>query len=333
MKRAAPPPAAGLRQRVQRWWLARLPATDHLELTQHNIFLLPTGAGWMLALTLLVLLIASINFQLNLGYLLTFLLAGSAAAGVVMGHNSLRGLQLRLLPPEPCFQGHSAQLTVELHNPAARTRYAIALGCADAQRTTPTHWAHTDVPAQGSAALHLGFVPARRGLHSVPLIGIQTHFPLGTFRIWSWWRPHAQLLVYPAPEATPPPLPPGEPRGGQGVQQRSGGMDGFDGVRAYQRGDPLKLVHWKKAAQTLATGSGELLSRDAQHSPRHELWIDVQRTGLADPEARLARATAWVLQAERQGLRWGLRLPGGHTLGPDEGALHRRRCLEALALC
>ena len=161
MKRAAPPPAAGLRQRVQRWWLARLPATDHLELTQHNIFLLPTGAGWMLALTLLVLLIASINFQLNLGYLLTFLLAGSAAAGVVMGHNSLRGLQLRLLPPEPCFQGHSAQLTVELHNPAARTRYAIALGCADAQRTTPTHWAHTDVPAQGSAALHLGYPAAR----------------------------------------------------------------------------------------------------------------------------------------------------------------------------
>jgi len=108
VKRAAPPPAAGLRQRVQRWWLARLPTTDHLELTQNNIFLLPTGAGWMLALTLLVLLIASINFQLNLGYLLTFLLAGSAAAGVVMGHNSLRGLQLRLLPPEPCFQGHGA---------------------------------------------------------------------------------------------------------------------------------------------------------------------------------------------------------------------------------
>ncbi len=41
-------------------------------LTQRNVYILPTGPGWMLALTLLVLLIASINFQLNLGYLLTF---------------------------------------------------------------------------------------------------------------------------------------------------------------------------------------------------------------------------------------------------------------------
>ena len=69
-------PLAALRQRLRRWWQARLPATDTLALTQRNVYILPTGSGWMLALTLLVLLIASINFQLNLGYLLTFLLAG-----------------------------------------------------------------------------------------------------------------------------------------------------------------------------------------------------------------------------------------------------------------
>jgi len=99
-------------------------------------------------------------------------------------------------------------------------------------------------------------------------------------------------------------------------------------VRAYRRGDPLQRVVWKKAAK-----SGELVSRDALQSQRTELWLDVNRAALPDPEARIARVTAWVLQADRLGLAWGLRLPGGMEIAQGEGAAHRRRCLEALALC
>ena len=291
MKRAAPPPAAGLRQRVQRWWLARLPATDHLELTQNNIFLLPTGAGWMLALTLLVLLIASINFQLNLGYLLTFLLAGSAAAGVVMGHNSLRGLQLRMLPPEPCFQGHSAQLTVELHNPAARTRYAIALGCADAQRTTPTHWAHTDVPAQGSAALHLGFVPARRGSHNLPLIGIQTHFPAGHLSHLSWWRPHRAAAGLSRPEPRPHPCPRRAPWRPGRYSTRSGSMDGFDGCAPTSAATRSNSCIEKSRANP---SHGQVATPAAMPSTAHAMSCGLTCSAPAwpTPRARLARATA-----------------------------------------
>ncbi len=74
---AAPGPA--LRRRFRAWWQARLPRTDTWTLTQRNIYILPTAAGWAFALTLLVMLLASINYQLNLGYVLTFLLAGSGA--------------------------------------------------------------------------------------------------------------------------------------------------------------------------------------------------------------------------------------------------------------
>ena len=49
---------ARLRARLRRWWLARLPLSDQLQLTQRNVYILPTRAGWMLAATLLVLLIA-----------------------------------------------------------------------------------------------------------------------------------------------------------------------------------------------------------------------------------------------------------------------------------
>ena len=320
-------PVDAVRKRFERWWQARLPLTDTTVLTQRNVYILPTGAGWMLALTLLVLLVASINFQLNLGYLLTFLLAGSAVAGMHFCHATLRGLSLHLQPPEPLFLGQGAALQVQLASERRTPRLSIALAVYGSG-----HWAWTDVPAQGIAHVEVAFTPARRGLHRVPTLTAETRYPLGTFRVWTVWRPAAEVLVYPAPEPGAPPLPPGEPRAGGTGSAPTHGTGDFEGVRAYRRGDPLQLVVWKKAAQALASGSDALVSRDAQQSQRHELWLDTAHTGLADPEARLSRLTAWVLQADRLGLNYGLRLPG-REIAQGNGPAHRRNCLEALALC
>ena len=69
---------------LRKWFESRIPPRDTTTLTQRSVYIVPSRAGWMLALTLLVLLVGSINYQLNLGYVLTFLLAGSALVGVVM---------------------------------------------------------------------------------------------------------------------------------------------------------------------------------------------------------------------------------------------------------
>ena len=324
-------PLAPLRRRFERWWQARLPLNDTLVLTQRNVYIVPTRAGWMLALTLIVLLIASINYQLNLGYLLTFLLAGCAVVGVHVCHGNLSGMTLHLKTPAPHFLGSSTAFEVQLSSERKSTRYGIALSVHGTGKADH-HWAWTDVPAQGQATVQVAFQPTRRGLHRVPTLTAETRFPLGTFRVWTYWRPAAEVLVYPAPETPAPPLPAGEPRAGGTGSALSQGIGEFDGVRAYRRGDPLKLVVWKKAAKSLATGTDDLVSRDAQQAQRQELWLDLASTSLADPEARISRLTAWVLQADRLGLDYGLRLPG-REITPDNGAAHRMRCLEALALC
>ena len=308
--------------RLRRWWHDRLPLSDTLTLTQRNVYILPTRAGWMLAATLIVLLIASINYQLNLGSLLTFLLAGSAAAGMVVCHNTLRGLTLHLLPPQPLFAGGLAVLDVKLVNPRRTPRHAIGVALLDTD-----NWSWADAPAQSESAVQVSFKPARRGLHRVPTLTAETRFPLGTVRVWTVWRPAAPGLVYPAPEAQPPALPPGEPRAGTGVAAGARASGEFDGVRGYQRGDPMKLIVWKKFAK-----SGELVSRDTAHMQRQELWLDFARAGALDAEARLSRLTAWVLLADAQGLDYGLRLPG-IEIKPGSGAAQRLRCLEALATC
>jgi uncharacterized protein (DUF58 family) len=318
-------PFSFARQRFRSWWQLRLPLTDTLTLTQRNVYILPTRPGLMLVATLLVLLVASINYQLNLGYLLTFLLAGSAVIGMHVCHATLRGLTLALTPPDPVFAGSNAPLRIVLTNPRKSTRYGIGVAVLDAKHED--RWAWIDVPGLGSATVSVAFQPLKRGLHRVPPLTAETRFPLGTFRVWTVWRPAAQVLVYPAPEPLPPPLPEGEPRAGVAGPARVQNAGEFDGVRAYRRGDPLKLVVWKKAAK-----ADELVSRDTQQAQRRELWLDFAHAGLVDAEARLARLAAWILQADKLGLDYGLRLPG-QEIRPDSGEAHKRQCLEALALC
>jgi uncharacterized protein (DUF58 family) len=240
-------------------------------------------------------------------------------------HATLRGLTLNLMVPEAQFAGTSATLSVVLTNDRASTRYGIGLSVLDA--THEDRWVWTDVPPQSMATVQVAFKPESRGLHRVPPLTAETRFPLGTFRVWTVWRPAARVLVYPAPEAFPPPLPPGEPRGSGASATRVNTTGEFDGVRAYRRGDPLKLVVWKKAAK-----NDELVSRDAQQAQRYELWLDYAQAGHQDVERRLSRLAAWVLQADRLGLDYGLRLPG-QEIKPATGEAHKRRCLEALAVC
>lgn len=314
-------PVRHVRARFQRWWQARLVPVDSVMLTQRNVYILPTRPGLMLGVTLLVLLIGSINYQLNLGYLLTFLLAGSAVVGVHIGHGTLSGMTLSLLPPEPQFARRLALVSVRLTNPSKRKRFGIGLSLGHLGQ-----WSWTDVSPRGDQVVQLAFKPDRRGLHAVPSVTAETRFPLGTFRVWTVWRTASPVLVYPAPEERPPPLPQGEPSPGRSTSTQRQASGETDGVRPYRRGDPLKLIVWKKAAR-----SGELVSRDTSQLQQVQRWLSPTQTGLHHTEQQLERLCAWVLEADRQGTDYGLRL-GSLEIAPSQGEEHRRRCLQALAL-
>ena len=326
MSSLLPNPVAGVRKRFRAWWQQRLPRTDTLLLTQRNVYILPTRAGLMFGVTLVVLLLASINYQLSLGYVLTFLLAGSGVVSMHVTHNTLRGLTLHLRPPGAVFAGTPALLDITLTSPGA-ARFGIGLRMESTPAATLS-W--TDVPQGGQAHAQVSFVPQLRGRYQVPALSAETRFPLGLFRAWSVWRPEAQVLVYPQPEQPAAALPPAHATPGGPTARRSADGGEVEGIRGYRRGDPLKLVVWKKAARSLETG-GDLVSRDTSASVQQQLWLDWQQCGSLAPEDRLSRLTAWVLAADRGGAEYGLRVPGEET-APSLGDAQRKRCLEALAL-
>lgn len=292
-------------------------------LNQRNIYIVPSRAGLAFGLTLLLLLVVSINYQLSLGFALTFLLAGSAAASMHMTHGSLRGLTLHLKPLQPAFDGEAAVMEMVVTN-AGASRLGVGFGLDLGARPIPL--AYAEIAAQGQTSVHLGWLAPGRGLHGLPLVRAESRYPFGLFRAWTIWRPAGQQWVYPRPETPVPPWPQTDvAQGDDNPAARTGAGTEFEGVRAYRRGDPLRQVVWKKAART-----GEMISRETAGAVQREMWLQWRQAQGLDTEARLSRLAAWAIAADAAGHSWGLRLPDVE-LAPAQGTAHRHAALQALA--
>ena len=324
-----------LQKKINAWMLSRQPRTDKQQLTHRNVYILPSRAGLFFVVTMGLLLIASINYQLNLGYALTFLLSGSALVSMHLTHATLRGLTLYLRPVKPTFVKQKALLQATLEDSEGRKprdRYGIGLRLKGSPKASLS-W--IDIPAQAKTTIDLFFIPHHRGWQDIPDWIAETHFPLGFFRAWSIWRPMGKVLVYPEPESSAPNLPRSAHfhRENALVSSPLHHIEGHgepDGVRLYRPGDSMKHIVWKKSAKALA-GSAELITRDTHHPNASSLCLNWSDCAGLSVEARLSRLTAWVLMADEIGQPYGLKFPG-FELPCGSGDAHRQQALQALAL-
>jgi uncharacterized protein (DUF58 family) len=307
--------------RLRAWYYGAAPERGAIVLGHRRVYIVPSRLGLLFGGALGILLIGSINYALSLGFALTFLVAGVGVAGMVHTARNLAQLSVRAARSEPVFAGESAQLRLELANAASFDRPEILARhlASGAQRTL-------DVGAATSAQAVLAVPARRRGWMPFGRVMLETRFPLGLFRAWSYVEPDLRCLVYPRPEASPLPPAAAQARAG-GTRAQAQGADDFSGLRAYQPSDSPRHVAWKAVAR-----NDRLLTKQFAGEAALELWLDLRDApaGLG-LERRLSRLAGWVLAAARSGARYGLRLPG-REIAPGEGDAHRAACLEALAL-
>jgi uncharacterized protein (DUF58 family) len=297
------------------------PERGTVRLVHRRVYIVPSRLGGLFAATLLMLLAGSINYVLSLGFVLTFMLAGIGLVGMVHTARNLVGMQVSAGRVAPVFAGESIAFRLYLDAGTGSERPAVHV-----QHRGSGVRALVDVPAGLAAEVVLAVSATRRGWQPMGRIMLETRFPLGLFRAWCYVEPDTRVLVYPRPERSP--LPALTPRARAGFAHASlAGTEDFSGLREHQPADSPKHVAWKALART-----GQMMTKQFSGEAAAELWLDWRLLPASmGTEQRLSRLAGWVLEAERQGIQYGLRLPGVE-LSPARGDAQRAACLRALAL-
>jgi uncharacterized protein (DUF58 family) len=306
-----------LRQRI-RAWRRRPLEQGPVTLRRQRIYVLPTRSGLSFAVALVVMLIASINYNLSLGYGVVFLLGSIAFVSMIHCFRNLYLLRIQPGRVEPVFAGDTAQFHVRVDQPTPRRRPGLQIRAAgEAERFSITDLATHEVSFR---------VPStRRGWLRAGTIHIATTYPLGLFRAWSVVHFDLRCLVYPKPEADPPPLPlTADGAGNAGLQA---GDDDFAGLRAHDPAHSPRHIAWKVVAR-----GGPLLTKQFVGMAAETACVDWYATPEElDVERRLSRMAAWALAADARQLQYILRLPG-EKLPLGGGVQQLQQSLRALAL-
>ena len=312
-----------LRENFQQW-LFRLGRDEILPivLTQRRIFILPTRTGLLYGVALIIMLLGAINYNLDLGHALVFLLAGLGIVAMLHTFRNLLGLRLWPGRTESVFVGETAHFTLHLDNPRPYSRRVLSLTIGKNESVS------LNIPANEQNTVAVPCVTLRRGRLDPGRVILSSIYPLGLFRAWSYPHPPLSCLVYPRPIETPLPAM-------SWLQQSSGtqghdGQEDFSGLRPWRQNESPRRIAWKAVARDM--DNRPLLAKRFDGGTAEDLWLDWNLTPPSDDtEKRLSLLAGWVIAAEREQWRYGLRLPG-QALAPAFGPAHRNACLEALAL-
>lgn len=296
------------------------PSVGRQRIRHQRLYILPTWYGLAYIITILTLLVGSLNYQLSLGFFFAFLLIGVAHAVMLRSYANLLGMELSTNSTQAVFAGENAHFPITLHNLKPQTRAGLEINTGNGEDAYVAQ-----VEGLDHQIVSLAIPTLRRGRLKLPRIRIDSTQPMGFFRCWTYLNLQQETLVYPAPEKDAPPLP-AHLHGQDGKEFSLVGNEDFYGLRPFQRGDARHDIAWKHSAH------GEsLLIRQYQSPLGQSLWLNWDEMGELNNEQRLSRLAAWIIAANDEQRPYGLKL-GQQEFPPALGSEHQANCLQALAL-
>ncbi|MGE3297024.1 MAG: DUF58 domain-containing protein [Porticoccaceae bacterium] len=310
---------AAVDRRYQQWLDRRLPAAPACRLENRRLFIFPSGAGALYGALLVVLWLTATNFENNLVFGLTFLLAGLFVIAIFHTYGNLHGLELVPLRAGNGFAGQDVDFVLEIRNDGRRPREGIRLAYAGGE-TREIH-----LGAGERRRVRLPVPATRRGWLDPGRLTIASVYPLGLLRVWSHVRLETRALVYPRPVAAGP-MPPVSPASSEAGGASVPGREEFATLESYRPGEPKSRIAWKHHARGLG-----LHTKQFTDPVDRRRWLDWDDFPGLDTEARLSRLCGAALAADTGPGAYGLRLPG-QTIAPGSGRPHREQVLRTLAL-
>lgn len=305
-------------KRFSRWLDRRIPPTGRITLSQKNVFIFPTATGFAFGGLVALLILGAINYQASLVYGVAFLLGSLFLVTILYTFRNLSGLTLELAGARPGYVGEDVEISIRVTRPEGRSREGIQLGWPEGI----LRWA--ELSDQASDTVRLYVRAPRRGYFNPGRLLVETYFPLGLLRAWTWVDLDVKALVYPRPIFGDfPRAVSGRRDEGQLIDPL--GSDDFNDIKSYRPGDPVRHIIWRSYAR-----SDELMVKQYASYVEPRLWLTLDGVS-GDLEEKVSRLTGLALQATRADREFGLDL-GTLRIPPARGEAHLEQVLRELAV-
>lgn len=305
------------RSRMRQWLDQRQPETAREVLSQRNLYIFPSKQFLSFLLVTMMMWLAGTNYENNLVLALTFFMLAIFVSTIFMTHANLSGLEIAVTGYERVFAGDKIAVHLNVENPGKEDRLRVILKWGDAVPVS------LDVAAKSTVQTTIRMRTAKRGWFKSERLRVETTYPLGILRAWSWPKLELNALVY--PKAIPAEPTSGEQSEGGEGQSHKRGIDDFGGLEEWQPGVSPQRIAWKQ----YSAGRG-LLEKTFEAQTLNPEWLNWENYAGLGTEERLSALCAKMLEMESLGQHYGLRLPG-QTFPPSQGDVHMHKLLSALA--
>ncbi|MFC3031359.1 DUF58 domain-containing protein [Pseudoalteromonas fenneropenaei] len=291
-------------------WIKKRHLSATFTLAHHNIYVLPSKLGWLFAFFIVLLFVLGVNYQNNLLLLSSYLFAVILVVALLIGFSNLNGLKLQVTKKTASFAPHAPSFDIRLIT--TKPKYLLTI--------ESDHQGY-DVPEVASSEdCTVSLALNTRGLYALPLLRLQSDYPFGLVKIWSYWCPAHSVHIYPEvaehlhfKQQVDNTMPLAEQE--------------FGGLNQYQPGDAPQRIAWKHFAK-----SGVLQTKifAERKGPDAQLIFDFNSLE-GSTEYRLSVLTRLIVDAYRNGEHFTLKLPCKNELSGKD-ADHYQACLESLSV-
>lgn len=302
----------------RRWLNRRMPAANEQTLSHRSIFILPSGFGILWSLLVVLLFLFGTNYQNNLVIGMALLLASIFISTILHSYRNLAGLTVTATGEAYSYAGQ--QLSIPIKLSANKPLFQLQLSY---QTANPLRVAQVTTEPQTRL---VAFDTTIRGQRDPGRLRIESRYPLGLCRVWSWLDLNTSHSVFPAHSAGSVALTALDDATAGTSGSDLHGVDEYAGLRNYIPGESLKQVAWKQWAQERG-----MLSKEFSQPAGEPIWLSLSEQLSGERlEQQLSVLSYQVDQLAKQPHRpWGLTLDG-KRLGPNIGNAHRIACLAAL---
>jgi uncharacterized protein (DUF58 family) len=233
----------------------------------------------------------------------------------------LRGIHVIRRLPDELYAGHEAHGRLIVRNTGRWTAWGLRVveeGGTGAGVTVAR------LGPGEETALATGWTVGDRGVAELTGLQITSRWPFGWFERTVDQPLPAEIVVYPRPLGGGTRIGHGLPGDADTDDPRPGDGD-FAGLRPYQPGDSLRLIHWPTSARV---GEPVIVTRSGAGSERCVVNVDASAEQF---EREVSRACGEVLRGFQRGAAVGLIAPSG-SYEARAGASWRRVLLGVLAV-